>query len=207
MPNYCANMLEISMSDENDEGQKATLESFLVTYEDGLEFGMIRPIPEELKGVHTGSIHINGASHKNWRDIDGKKVPLTEDEIADYTARFGATNWYDWSVANWGTKWDIDKDESCFFRPREAKAKIRTGFQTAWSPAREFVAFWAKQHPTLVFEHYYLGEGDDYAGLDRYENGELVDEKYEDDGLEEAPSWSWWHEEMIGSDEDEDDDE
>lgn len=46
--------------------------------------------------------------------------------------RYGAASWYDWSVRNWGTKWDAYEQ-----RWGEAKRKgmlQEVVFQTAWSP-------------------------------------------------------------------------
>lgn len=100
MPNYCENQLHFDCSKEDFE-QK------------------IRPL---LKG----------------KDSDGKDQDLTFNIVVpmpDHIFRgpvgekerklYGADNWYDWRVANWGTKWDAwdsRVDWECI------------QFTTAWSP-------------------------------------------------------------------------
>ena len=51
----------------------------------------------------------------------------------DEFEKYGKNNWYDWSVENWGTKWDVDSPEVIIDRDDE----LEYVFQTAWStPAR-----------------------------------------------------------------------
>ena len=42
------------------------------------------------------------------------------------------TDWYDWNVANWGTKWDIG-GEQCGEPVRDNK-RVMVSFDSAWSP-------------------------------------------------------------------------
>jgi hypothetical protein len=108
--------------------------------------------------------------------------------------------WYNWNVANWGTKWNCaevwhDRDDD---KPVEGKTSYN--FDTAWSPAEPVVAALAKKFPTLTITHRYCEGGMGYAGQVVYVNGEgvchdiyeqqegLPDEAYltEDDG---SRSW------------------
>jgi hypothetical protein len=53
-------------------------------------------------------------------------------------------NWYNWNIANWGTKWDTDLDD--FDTQDEC---ITLSFQTAWSPPSGVYEAMVKQYPTL----------------------------------------------------------
>jgi hypothetical protein len=82
--------------------------------------------------------------------------------------------WYNWNVANWGTKWNCaevwhDRDDD---KPVEGKTSYN--FDTAWSPAEPVVAALAKKFPTLTITHRYCEGGMGYAGQVVYLNGEVV---------------------------------
>jgi hypothetical protein len=92
----------------------------------------------------------------------------------DNTLKFGSMDWYSWSIANWGTKWNachvmletrIDND-------------IQTAdyyFDTAWGDVRGLIEILASQYPTLDFELKYSEEQmGHYVGFGNWENGECV---------------------------------
>ncbi|MER9937434.1 hypothetical protein [Mesorhizobium sp. M0088] len=69
----------------------------------------------------------------------------------------GHKSWYDWSIANWGTKWNSYDFELVSEDP------FQFLFQTAWSfPEPVFVAL-AKRYPTLQFECLSFDEGWNFA--------------------------------------------
>jgi hypothetical protein len=60
----------------------------------------------------------------------------------------GFLNWYDWSCANWGTKWNacefhIERDEPTYFE---------CSFDTAWGPPQPVWKKIGELFPTLEFE-------------------------------------------------------
>lgn len=66
---------------------------------------------------------------------------LAPDDFATY---FTGSNWYDWNVNNWGTKWDTD------VRDLDTQAEsITLSFETAWSPPSGVYEAMAQQYPTL----------------------------------------------------------
>lgn len=71
--------------------------------------------------------------------------PMPEDVFrgpvgSEEREKYGDRNWYDWSIAHWGTKWDVsdcsvaDDDQSVTFY-----------FQSAWSPPIEAYAYAEEQ--------------------------------------------------------------
>jgi hypothetical protein len=103
-------------------------------------------------------------------------------------------NWYDWSIENWGTKWDCY--ESTFRKEVDpildqlaeaASGKRKSGvvygrvlftFQTAWAGPDPVIKAMSEQHPTLKIKHEYSDEDSSGSnhGRNVYENGDLIEE-------------------------------
>jgi len=108
--------------------------------------------------------------------------------------------WYEWSIENWGTKWnasDVDLDQG--------DGELAFTFDTAWGPCGPVVAALASQFPTLRIIHMYAESGMGFGGIVRYEGGEAVETEHAEDSKSVA-SLSDWHQMAIGYDEDDIDD-
>jgi hypothetical protein len=97
-------------------------------------------------------------------------VPMPE-ELRDTTAPQDKPNWYDWSVSNWGTKWDLDEETTFYVNEKS----IGLGFNTAWSPNCAFWNAFSEKYPTVQIEHKYYEEGMGFIGEASYENGNFDD--------------------------------
>jgi hypothetical protein len=83
--------------------------------------------------------------------------------------KYGYNSWYDFNIANWGTKWDVSSDNVAI----EDANTVTAGFDSAWAP------------PTTAYERlldlgfnvvaYYYEPGMVFVG--KWDNGE--DEYYE----------------------------
>jgi Ferredoxin-like domain in Api92-like protein len=83
----------------------------------------------------------------------------------------GDQNWYNWNVANWGTKWDI----SDVYIDNEAEEdSIEFLFSSAWSPPVEAFAAWAGADGRVQFTLEYWEPGCGYVGTTTYD-GEYLD--------------------------------
>lgn len=72
---------------------------------------------------------------------------------------YGFDNWYDWRVANWGTKWDL-----CEVMVEQHDANnITLTFDTAWAPATAAYAKLSLQG--FIIEAYYYEPGMQFAGI------------------------------------------
>jgi hypothetical protein len=109
-----------------------------ITYEkpeEGFSFwNFVRPPQEALEsGEYFGTSGFVG----------GKKVGDTKN------------NWYQWNIANWGTKWDggeISFDTSV--DEEKENSSISLSFQTAWDIPKPVFEAMVEQHPTLDFAFY-----------------------------------------------------
>lgn len=83
--------------------------------------------------------------------------------------------WYNWNVANWGTKWNCGEvwhDRTTEEITEEGRTSYN--FDTAWSPSLAVVAALAEKFPTLTITHRYCEGGMGFAGQVVYLNGEVI---------------------------------
>ena len=157
MPNWCNNGITLrhadpAMIDRVIKGQEGLLMEFL-------------PCPQELTDTTAGSFG------------DTEKQRLLEAQEAANVAKYGYKNWYDWQVANWGTKWDVNLDSIERVDPNTVTAS----FESAWSPpvdayvklcALGFEIEAMYYEPGMCFVGKFTGDENDYTD-DYYEyNGE-----------------------------------
>ena len=150
MPNWCNNSITI----------KGSTETIKTLWEDaqaaeGLLEAMV-PMPKELRDTTKGS---------------GDEL---QTEVYD-----GATNWYDWSVARWGTKWDVSLEGLEFTDNGDGTATIEGYFDSAWSPPIDAYNTFCEDMDGVYLEAYYEEGGMCFAG---YWNSEGADDHYEYDG-------------------------
>lgn len=67
----------------------------------------------------------------------------------DNLYKYDSINWYDWSIENWGTKWNSDNLEIC---------ENYITFETAWSPSINVILEMSKQNEGIKFAYLYSDE-------------------------------------------------
>ena len=154
MPNWCNNGITIShkdpaMIDRVIKGQEGLLMEFI-------------PTPKELTETLAG-----------YPGED--KRAAHEAQQAANIAKYGYKDWYDWNVANWGTKWDFSLENV----DRVDEHTVKAAFDTAWAPPTgayeklcalgfEIEAYYYE--PGMAFVGKFVGNEDDYFD-DYYEYG------------------------------------
>jgi hypothetical protein len=93
-------------------------------------------------------------------------------------------DWFDWCVANWGTKWEPDT----YSVYREPNRLVYT-FNTAWSPPLEWLMAAAIVRPKLKFILEYDEPGMVYQGRVVYFGGYLAHEEHYSDATYECCRW------------------
>ena len=71
----------------------------------------------------------------------------------DNIKKYGHKNWYDWNLANWGTKWDV-----CNPSVQTTDNEITLKFETAWSTPEPIFKKLAEQYPDLMIDIDYADE-------------------------------------------------
>lgn len=109
MPNWCNNGITLRHADpamiDRAQHSKGLLMEFL-------------PTPDALLETVAGSF---GDSEKQ-RELEAQQARNID--------QFGAKDWYDWNIQNWGTKWDFQLENV----ERVDENTLTAAFDTAWSP-------------------------------------------------------------------------
>ena len=128
------------------------------------------------------NVHGKETEDENETDFDfNKLIPMPDNIYKGNIGQkerelYGADNWYDWSIKNWGTKWNA---WDVYYDYGDKGATI--AFQTAWDAPLPIYRELEKQYPDLHFSIEYADE-DLGNNCGWYENGEWTraDEVYED---------------------------
>jgi hypothetical protein len=184
MPNWCYNGVTLRHNDPAmiDRAQ----------HSDGL-LSEFLPTPQPLLDTTAGSFG------------DTERQALLEAKEADNVKQFGYKNWYDWNVANWGTKWDVKLDNV----EREDDNTLTASFDSAWSPPIE--AYQKLEELGFEIEAKYYEPGMAFCGTynaesgeDTFELGGLTADTVRDAIGEELDDYFGISEEMAQYDEEED---
>ena len=103
---------------------------------------------------------------------DEEKQKAVEAKRAEMKDKYGYASWYDWNIANWGTKWDL-----CDVTKTRIDANtIQLSFESAWLPPIE--AYDRLLEEDFEILAYYYEPGMCFAGI--WDNG--IDDCYRDWG-------------------------
>ena len=148
MPNWCSNGLTLTHSDPAmiTRAQAALLRGEFLN-----EF---IPCPQDLIDTVQGFVPEQEA-------LEAKQAANRE--------KYGYSTWYDFNVANWGTKWDVS-DASVEV---EDANTLKASFETAWAPP--IAAYAQLEELGFTVEAFYYEPGMAFVG--KYEDGD--DDCYE----------------------------
>lgn len=79
-------------------------------------------------------------------------------------------NWYDWSIGNWGTKWD-----ACEPHINNNKKYFSVTFESAWSPPIAWLENIVHMFPKLYFTLEYEEPGMCFAGILKIQHDKVWD--------------------------------
>jgi len=164
MPNWCWNNLTVT----GDEKQlQDFVEKSMSTYDDGTErfiFNGTHPMPEDLNIT------------KGTQTQDEKEQAILN------KAKYGYTDWYDWHLGEWGTKWDacesyINNNDIHYFS---------VSFDTAWAPPINWLINIAMDYPDLEFELEYEEPGMCFGGTFTIQGDDGQDAQWDLDAASEC---------------------
>jgi len=117
MPNWTYNNVQFVGKTE-DSVKK--LKELLKSKDNDFDFNNIIPIPLALTETVSGSEN----AKPDWQKEESEKLK----------SQHGFDNWYDWSIMNWGTKWN-----ACDVTVEQNENVLNYTFDTAWDAPREIV--------------------------------------------------------------------
>lgn len=186
MPNHCQNRLTVT-GDQNE------LQRFWDTIQLGegeVKLTALYPMPDVLEGTSMPTPD-SPFPHPNWAEslAKGEITQEWHDELCERrrnqyhasimaVAETGSSNWWDWALQHWGTKWG-DYDH---YHASLESDNIDLGYMTAWCPlGGQFWNYVSRQFPTLTFTIVYDEPGMVFCGASSHRNGETLAEQYIDD--------------------------
>ena len=203
MPNHTANNFTVT-------GPKDDVLRFVAQIkgtDSEIDFNKVLPIPNDLRGTSSPSrIQTQEEIDKIWAEWNKRKdegklssfemerpmgLGITQAKYDEFILKYGYADWYDWSIFNWGTKWNAyDVTEWSIneghWNGENSSATIY--YETAWSPATALWLNVSKDYPTLDFYHEFADEGGSFLGSETIRDGRIISsEEYDwesDDGIE-----------------------
>lgn len=145
MPNYCSNVVFIKHSDT------AAILRVSDAFASGNLMTSFFPCPEELTDTTSGFFG------------DTAQQDALVQKQADNQNKYGYPTWYEWMLAEMGTKWDVGEEGfDCGYKPGDTE--ITLTFDSAWSPPSEF---YAKMTDELGYDvkAYYYEPGMAFCGI------------------------------------------
>lgn len=128
MPNWCENYLRVTGNDKDLISFKNRAKQIGKDNKTDLSLNNFIPMPKELKDT-ISPCNPNRALRR----------------------KFGFDNWYDWRIANWGVKCEIDAAHLT-----DGKGELTYCFDSAWSPPLKAIEKMSKQYPELNFYLEYI---------------------------------------------------
>ena len=220
MPNHIINKVKISGNAEDVKKCFETIVKPLevkdyegnVSVETRFSFEHVIPMPKTLN-IESGSRTDEGiklvsgtekerdeviARYTKWfssdEELNAELDKLTElgKTAIENQKLYGHTTWYDWSIENWGTKWDAYEVSYEYGGGTE----LELNFQTAWSTPKPIFDKLAEMFPELsIYIEYADEDWGSNCGTITYENGEMT--SWEDGDINFAMAlWGYSPEEI-----------
>ena len=160
MPNWTANELYVSFSSQEEKEQ---FKQIAQSQDQQFSFNGFIPMPDRM--LETTSPHQepeefvyklnlrNKTNYKNLTDVI-KNADKRDADTAisilynmEFHRKIGFYNWYDWSIHNWGVKWDAGHSQLI----EETDTTLSYNFDTAWDTPETFFRSLFAMYPHLEF--------------------------------------------------------
>ena len=157
MPNWCDNQITITGPNSVIDKIEKIVKEDSPEVENGL-LQFFHPMPKELVETEAGPIA------KTKKEKNARQVRKLE---------FGAENWYDWRVNNWGTKWEVCEFygvDRQHLNDSPDESTISFAFSSAWSPPIGAYEQFLSDNDNCSLKAWYYEGGCDFMGC--WDNGD-----------------------------------
>jgi hypothetical protein len=161
MPNWCNNRLVVY-------GSADSVEQFLndgINDSDEWSIGTYFPMPEELEGTTSPSKETN----------------------KELIEKYGADNWYDWHLQNYGCKWDCEAHDTPSVDDINIggfDGTLQIEFDSPWSPPTAWMKKISEKYPYLGFTLYFSEPGMNFCGVIHSQEGSYEIEEGEHEWID-----------------------
>jgi len=160
MPNWTANELYVSFSSQEEKEQ---FKQIAQSQDQQFSFNGFIPMPDRM--LETTYPHQepeefvyklnqrNKTNYKNLTDVIKNADKRDADTAVsilynmEFHRKIGFYNWYDWSIHNWGVKWDAGHSQLI----EETDTTLSYNFDTAWDTPETFFRSLFAMYPHLEF--------------------------------------------------------
>ena len=156
MPNWCYNTVRISghgdyKVEELMEAVKGKkVEQDGKEYQAPFSFNSIVPMPEDIRDT-TSPTRISETN--------------TQEQVDALQEKYDVTNWYDWAIKNWGTKWDLNAfHDDTQVNYHEDANEVTYRFDTAWCPPQLVHEALVEQYPAVNISWHYDEPDMEFSG-------------------------------------------
>ena len=165
MPNWCFNRVTFSGTSGDIENLTAQLESDTSKF----DFNNVIPMPKELRGIGSP---VTAFKTKAEVEAYNAKQPASGFELgraithARHQAllkKYGHAEWYNWSIENWGCKWNNGDDVQVDNFDNE-HGYVQYGFETPWGPPQEIYEALRLMYPKVNISWFYDEPGMEFSG-------------------------------------------
>ena len=177
MPNWCYNTVRISGHGnykveklmEAVKGKKVEQDG--KEYQAPFSFNSIVPMPEDIRDTTSPNrILATQEEVDTYNDTEGQDVEWfsaanTQEQVDALQEKYGVTNWYDWAIKNWGTKWDLNAfHDDTQVNYHEDANEVTYRFDTAWSPPQLVHEALVEQYPAVNISWHYDEPDMEFSG-------------------------------------------
>lgn len=132
-------------------------------------------IPEEIPDEELQAL-IN--QYMKQTEVDPEVFSLGK-QAYENIVQYGYPTWYEWSNANWGTKWNAYE-----FMPYGGNS---ISFLTAWNGVPQILTVLSEKYPDVSFDYSWADENIGYnVGTATYLKGHVIEENIPTEGSKEA---------------------
>lgn len=182
MPNWCdcdlyvsgpadelSRFLEAIKTKDGEEGEYAILSNLV-------------PTPTILRNVASPPVFIDTREEAKEKNKEYMDTPLgrdhtvrymTKDQAEKLNRRYGAIDWYNWNISNWGSKWG-DCETTLMAATNEG---LSINFQSPWGPPSTGLLRVSEIYPRLTIKCNYYECGMGFQGVFTCANGEVLEDE------------------------------
>jgi hypothetical protein len=121
------------------------------------------PCPQDLLDTVSGSLSKDDPGYADHiRKMEENKT------------KYGHTDWYDWKVENWGTKWDVHSEYPSSVKLSPCGHTVTLSFNSAWAPPLNFYSHMELEHDFKIDAYYFEG-GCGFCGMWRGGDDQFYD--------------------------------
>ena len=164
MPNWCFNRVTFT----GTSGDIENLVTHLESERSHFDFNNVIPMPPELSEVTSpvtafktkAEVELYNDKHKNVEFGAGKAITHAKHRFL--IKKYGHADWYNWSIATWGCKWNNGNEVGV--SDNSKNGHVSYDFDTPWGPPEGIYKKLHETFPEVDISWFYDEPGMEFSG-------------------------------------------